>query len=187
MNFLIETSARHIHLNQADLETLFGEGYTLTHKKDLSQPGQYACEERLSIVGEKSTIKNVVILGPVRSDTQVEVSASDARTLGINAPVRESGHISNSGSCTLIGPKGELTIPKGVIIAKRHIHFNIKDAEKFGIQNKDVVKVKCGTNGRALIFDDVICRVHESFALAMHIDTDEANACGGATVGEIVK
>lgn len=175
---LIETSARHIHLSREDLNTLFGEGYELTNKKDLSQPGQFACFERVDVVGPKKTIKGVTILGPVRPATQVELSATDARSIGITAPVRESGDIAGSAGCKLIGPKGEVEIKEGVIIAKRHIHMTPKDAEEFGLKDKDVVSVKVDTDERSLTFGDVVVRVSDKFALAMHIDTDEANAAG---------
>lgn len=185
---LVETSARHIHLSQADLETLFGEGYELTNKKDLSQPGQFACVEKVTVVGPRGESK-MSILGPTRNATQVEVSLTDARTLGIKALVRESGDIEGTSGCKLVGPKGEVEIPCGVIAAKRHIHMTTKDAEEFGIQDKDVVSVKVTTDGRSLIFGDVVCRVSDSYALAMHIDTDEANAAGiaGPVQGEVIK
>ena len=127
---LVETSARHVHLSAADIETLFGKGYTLTHKKDLSQPGQYACEERVTLVGPKKPIANVIILGPARPATQVELSYTDARTLGVTAPVRESGDVAGSAPCKLVGPAGEVEIAEGVIVAKRHIHMTPADAEK---------------------------------------------------------
>ena len=187
--FLVETSARHVHLSAADIETLFGKGYTLTHKKDLSQPGQYACEERVTLVGPKKPIANVIILGPARNATQVELSFTDARTLGVSAPVRESGDVAGSAACKLVGPAGEVELTEGVIIAKRHIHMTPADAEKFGVNDKEVVSVKLDSNGRSTIFGDVVVRVNPSFALAMHIDTDEANAAAafGEFYGEIVK
>mgnify|MGYP000950767677 FL=1 len=186
---LIETSARHIHLSREDLDTLFGEGYELTNKKDLSQPGQFACFERVDVVGPKKTIKGVTILGPVRPATQVELSMTDARSIGITAPVRESGDIAGSAGCKLIGPKGEVEIKEGVIIAKRHIHMTPKDAEEFGLKDKDVVSVKVDTDERSLIFGDVVVRVSDKFSLAMHIDTDEANAAGIAceVMGTVIK
>lgn len=187
--FLVETSARHVHLSEADIETLFGKGYTLTHKKDLSQPGQYACEERVTLVGPKKPIANVIILGPARNATQVELSFTDARTLGVSAPVRESGDVCGSAACKLVGPAGEVDLTEGVIVAKRHIHMTPADAEKFGVADKEVVSVKLDSNGRSTIFGDVVVRVNPSFALAMHIDTDEANAAAafGEFYGEIVK
>ena len=187
--FLVETSARHVHLSEADIETLFGKGYTLTHKKDLSQPGQYACEERVTLVGPKKPIANVIILGPARPATQVELSFTDARTLGVTAPVRESGDVAGSAGCKLVGPAGEVEIAEGVIVAKRHIHMTPADAEKLGVFDKEIVSVKLDSNGRSTVFGDVVVRVNPNFALAMHIDTDEANAaCAfGEFYGEIVK
>ncbi len=189
MNFIVETSARHVHVTQEDLETLFGKGYELTKKKDLSQPGQYACEERVTVVGPKKEMAGVSILGPVRSASQVEISLTDARSLGIAAPVRESGDIAGSGVCKLIGPAGEVELKEGVIAAKRHIHATPEDAEKLGVADKDIVSVKINTEGRSLVFGDVVVRVSPKFALAMHIDTDESNAagCGREVYGEIVK
>lgn len=187
--FLVETSARHVHLSEADIETLFGKGHTLTHKKDLSQPGQYACEERVTLVGPKKPIANVIILGPARKATQVELSFTDARTLGVSAPVRESGDVAGSAGCKIVGPAGEIDLNEGVIIAKRHIHMTPDDAAKFGVADKDIVSVKLDSDGRKTVFGDVVVRVNPNFALAMHIDTDEANAaCAfGEFYGEIVK
>lgn len=187
---LVETSARHVHLSQADLETLFGKGATLTPKKDLSQPGQYAAEERVKVEGSKSNFPGVSILGPVRKATQVEISLTDARSIGVNAPVRESGDIEGSGTCKLSGPCGEIEIPCGVIAAKRHIHITPEDAKAFGVVEKEIVSVKISIgNGRDLILGDVVIRVSENFKTAMHIDTDEANAAGiaGEVYGEILK
>ena len=184
---LVETSARHIHLSQEHVDILFGAGHQLTHKKDLSQPGQFACEERVTVVGPKRELKNVSILGPVRKESQVELSATDARSIGLNAPVRESGVLEGSAPYKLVGPAGEVELAQGVIVAKRHIHITPEDAQAFGVSDKEIVKVKVDSDGRSLIFDDVVVRVSASYATAMHIDTDEANACGGATVGEIVK
>lgn len=187
---LVEISARHVHLSQADLETLFGAGHELTVKKELSQPGQYACNERVKVIGSKGEFPAVSILGPVRKETQVEVSLTDARSIGVNAPVRESGDLEGSGSCKLVGPAGEIEIEKGVIAAKRHIHATTADAEKMGLENGEIVSVEIPTsNGRNLIFGDVVVRVSDSYALAMHIDTDEANAAGMApnTIGTVVK
>ena len=173
---LVETSARHVHVSKEDLAVLFGEGYQLTKKKDLSQPGQFACEERVQVIGPKSSFPAVSILGPERKETQVELSASDARSIGVKAPVRESGDLEGSGACKIVGPKGEIEIEKGVIIAKRHIHMTTADAEKYGIKDKQIVSVKLETEGRSLIFGDVVARVNDNYALAMHIDTDESNA-----------
>lgn len=152
MNFVVETSARHVHVTQEDLETLFGKGYELTKKKDLSQPGQYACEERVTVVGSKKELAGVSILGPVRPATQVEISLTDARSIGVAAPIRESGDIAGSGACKLVGPAGEVELKEGVIAAKRHIHATPEDAEKLGVQDKDVVSVKIETGERSLVF-----------------------------------
>ncbi|MBQ9415117.1 MAG: phosphate propanoyltransferase [Clostridia bacterium] len=175
---LIETSARHVHVTEADLETLFGKGYQLTPKKDLSQPGQFACVERVDVVGPKRTLTGVSILGPVRPETQVELSLTDARAIGVQAPIRESGDVAGSGACKLVGPAGEVEIPQGVIAAKRHIHMTPEDAADFGVQDKDIVSVKIDSDGRAAILGDVVVRVSTKYALAMHIDTDESNAAG---------
>ena len=186
---LVETSARHVHLSAEHIEALFGKGATLTHKKDLSQPGQFACEERVTLVGPKKQIANVIILGPARPATQVEVSFTDARTLGVSAPVRESGDVAGSAGCKLVGPAGEVEISEGVIVAKRHIHLTPDDAAKFGVEDKQVVSVKIENADRTTLFGDVVCRVSPKFAAAMHIDTDEANAaCAfGEVYGEIIK
>ena len=185
---LVETSARHVHVTQADLETLFGAGYELTHKKDLSQPGQFACEERIQVIGPKGSFPKVSILGPVRPETQVELSASDARSIGVAAPCRESGDVAGSGACKLVGPAGEIELKEGVIVAKRHIHATPEDAEKYGIQDKQIVNVKIESDGRSLVFGDVVVRVSPKYALAMHIDTDESNAAFAAPgmMGEIL-
>ena len=185
---LVETSARHVHVTQADLETLFGAGYELTKKKDLSQPGQFACEERVQVIGSKGSFPKVSILGPVRPETQVELSASDARSIGVVAPCRESGDLEGSGSCKIVGPAGEIEIEKGVIVAKRHVHATPEDAEKYGLTDKQIVSVKVETDGRSLVFGDVIVRVSPKYALAMHIDTDESNAAFATPglMGEII-
>ena len=187
---LVEISARHVHVSQADLETLFGKGYELTVKKWLSQPGQFACEERVKVIGAKSEFPAVSILGPVRPETQVELSLTDARSIGVTAPVRESGDLDGSGTCKLVGPCGEVEITKGVIAAKRHIHATPEDAEKLGLTNGEIVSVEIPTaNERSLVFGDVVVRVSEKYALAMHIDTDEANAAGMKpnTMANIIK
>ena len=185
---LIETSARHIHVSQADLETLFGAGYELTPKKDLSQPGQFACEERVTVVGPKKELAGVSILGPVRPETQVEISLSDARAIGVTALIRESGETEGTMGCKLVGPAGEVEIDHGVICAKRHIHMTTADAEKYGLENKQIVSVKASGTGRETIFGDVVVRVSDSFALAMHIDTDDCNAAAitPGFIGEII-
>lgn len=185
---LIETSARHLHVDRKTLDILFGEGYELTPVKNLSQPGQFACAERVAIQCEKGGFPAVSILGPLRGATQVELSKTDARTAGVDIPIRESGDIVSSGKCTLTGPNGSVELETGVIAAKRHIHATPEDAQRYGLEDKQVVSVKVETPERSLIFGDVVVRVSEKFSLAMHIDTDEANACGftpGLT-GEII-
>ena len=173
---LVETSARHVHVTSETLAILFGEGYELTPKKDLSQPGQFACEERVQVIGPKKSFPAVSILGPVRPETQVELSASDARTIGVQAFVRESGDIAGTAPCKLVGPAGEVDIDCGVIVAKRHVHMTPEDAEKYGLRDKQIVSVKVESPERSLVFGDVVVRVSPKYALAMHIDTDEANA-----------
>ena len=186
---LVETSARHVHVSEATLKVLFGENAELTIKKELSQPGQYACNERVEIVGPKKSLPGVSILGPYRNATQVELSATDARSIGLPIAVRESGDLAGTPGCIIIGPCGYLEIKEGVIVAKRHIHATTKDAEELGVKDKDIVSVKIESNGRSLIFGDVVARVSDSYALAMHIDTDESNAvlAGPNCVGTIVK
>ncbi len=192
MEFIVETSARHVHLTKEDIKTLFGKE-DLTFKKDLSQPGQFACEERVTLVGEKkgvpTQIKNVIILGPARPASQVELSFTDARTLGVDAPVRESGDIAGTPGCKIVGPCGEVTLNEGVIIAKRHIHMTPADAEALGVSDKEIVSVSVDSADRKTVFGDVVVRVSDKFALAMHIDTDEANAaCAfGKINGSIAK
>ena len=181
MKVMVETSAHHVHVTKETLEALFGKGATLTNKKNLSQPGQFACVEKVTVVGPKSEMK-MSILGPERSADQVEISL-------IAAPVRESGDIAGTPGCKLVGPEGEVEIECGVIAAKRHIHLDPKTAEEFGLKDKQLVSVKVGENtGRATTFGDVVIRVNANYAPAMHIDTDESNAAGlGGTVdGEII-
>lgn len=169
-------SNRHLHLSQKDLEILFGSSYELKPIKDLGQPGQYAAEETISIVGPKGKIENVRILGPVRKETQVEVSKTDAFKLGLNPPVRDSGDLEGSESVLIIGPNGEVEIDKGLILAKRHIHMHTDDANHYNLKDKDIVSVYSNSEGRKIIFQDVLIRVSEKFALEFHVDTDEANA-----------
>lgn len=185
--FLVETSARHVHLTQETVDTLFGKGHQLTNKKNLSQPGQFACEEKVTVKGPKGSLK-ASILGPTRPQDQVELSLTDARTIGVSVPVRESGDVAGSTGCVIEGPCGSVEIKEGVIAAKRHIHMTKADAEKFGVSDKEIVNVKLDT-ARATIYGDVVVRVSDSYALAMHIDTDESNAaCAfGEVYGEIVK
>lgn len=188
MKIMVETSARHVHLTQADLDTLFGAGYTLTSKKDLSQPGQFACVEKVEVVGPKSSLK-MSILGPVRPETQIEVAKTDARALGIDAPLRMSGDLEGTPGCKIIGPKGEIEVQKGVIVAKRHAHMTPEQAVEYGVTDGEAVGLRLEYNDRALIFGDVIVRVSKTAGLAVHIDTDEANAAGltGTVDGDIVK
>lgn len=185
---MVETSARHVHVTEETLEILFGKGYQLTKKKDLSQPGQFACEERVQVIGPKNSFPAVSILGPTRPADQVELSASDARSIGVAAPVRESGDIAGSGACKLVGPKGEVELKEGVIVDKRHIHMTPEDAENYGVKDKQVVSVKIDSPERSLVFGDVVVRVSPKFKLAMHIDTDESNAvmAGRDATGVIV-
>lgn len=189
--FIIETSARHIHVTKETLEALFGEGAELTVRKMLSQPGQFASGEKLEVVGPKGVLK-ASILGPVRKENQVELSYSDARTIGVVAPLRESGDVKGSAPCTLRNPENgkEVVIQEGVIIAKRHVHMTPADAETFNVSNGEIVNVKVvNETGRAIIFGDTVVRVSPTYALAMHVDTDEANAgaLSGVVYGEIVK
>ncbi len=187
MKVMVETSARHLHVSQEDLVKLFGEGAVLSNKKDLSQPGQFATNEKVEVVGPKGSMK-MSILGPVRPETQVELALTDARKLGITAPIRESGDLAGTPGCKLVGPAGEVDIPCGVIIAKRHIHFNPDEAKEAGVVDKQIVSVKLDYNGRSLVFGDVVCRVSPKYAAAMHIDTDESNAAAlpGTVDGEII-
>ena len=174
----VEISARHVHLSKKDLEILFGTNTSLTPKRELSQPGQYLSEERVKLVGLKSEMNNVAILGPVRKDTQVELSISDARALGIkDITINESGYLQGAGSITIVGRNGSIEAKNSVIVAKRHIHLRKKDAEDWNIENGQIVKVKV-YGIRSLIFDEVVARVSDKFMPAMHIDFDEANACG---------
>ena len=187
--FIVETSARHIHVTKESLAVLFGEGHELTPKKDLSQPGQFACEERVTIVGPKRELANVSILGPVRKADQLELSATDARTIGLSAPVRESGDLAGSAGCKVVGPCGEIEMKEGVIVAKRHIHMTPEDAAELDVKNGQIVDVLVENgNGRRTIFGDTVVRVSPSYALAMHIDTDEAHAamCAKNQMGTIV-
>ena len=188
MKIMVETSAHHVHVTRATLDALYGEGYQLTNKKDLSQPGQFACFEKVTVVGPRGEM-TMSILGPERPDDQVEVSLTDARELGITAPVRESGAVQGTPGCKLVGPKGEVEIAQGVIAAKRHIHLDPKTAEEFGLKDQQVVSAKVGIGtGRETIFGDVVVRVSPKYAPAMHVDTDESNAAGlaGTVDGEII-
>ena len=185
---LVETSSRHVHVTKEHLEIIFGAGAVLHNKRELSQPGQFLTEEKVTLVGPKREIKGVSILGPERPATQVEVSLTDARTLGVSAPIRESGDVAGSAGCKLVGPCGEVELTEGVIAAKRHIHLTPESAAEFGVADKEIVCVKIDS-ARPLVFDDVVVRVSEKFAPAMHVDTDESNAAAlsGEVYGEIIK
>lgn len=170
----VGVSARHIHVSREDLDVLYGKGYELTVMKDLSQPGQYAAKENVELVTEKGTMK-VRILGPVRKQTQIELALTDSVKLGVTPPVRDSGDLKESPGLIIRGPQGEVKIDEGVIAACRHIHMTPAEAEVFCLNDKDIVKVRCGGD-RGLIFDNVLVRVNDNYSLEMHIDTDEGNA-----------
>ena len=183
--FIVETSARHVHVSQADLETLFGAGYQLTPKKDLSQPGQYACAERVDVVGPKKALTGVSILGPIRKESQVEISVTDSFVLKVKPPVRESGSLVGSSPITIIGPKGIVTLKQGCIIANRHIHMSPADGARFGVKDGDYITVDAFSGTKRTRWYDVQVRVSDKFCLEMHVDTDDANAVGfknGSTV-----
>ncbi|GHU54489.1 phosphate propanoyltransferase [Clostridia bacterium] len=188
MSFIVETSARHVHVSKEHLAILFGADAKLTPKKDLSQPGQFLSEEKVEVVGSKGSLK-MSILGPERNATQVEISATDARSIGVVAPIRESGDIAGSGGCKVVGPVGEIEIKEGVIIAKRHVHLTPEGAEAEGVKDKEIVWVKLITDGRSAILGDTVVRVSPAFGNAMHIDTDESNAISATSnlQGEIVR
>jgi putative phosphotransacetylase len=181
-------SNRHLHVSQADLETLFGKDHQLTPTKDLSQPGQFACEETVNIIGPKGTIAKVRILGPVRVATQVEISRTDSFPLGVTPPVRDSGSISGSASITIEGPKGRVELKEGVIIAQRHLHLHTDQAKELGLQDKSWISVKFDGD-RSIVFNKVLVRVSPNFAKDLHLDTDEANAAGlkNGDLGTIIK
>jgi len=173
---VVGVSNRHVHLSREDLEKLFGEGYELTPLRPLGQPGQYASEECVELIGPKGSFAKVRILGPVRKNSQVEISRTDSFKLGVTPPVRDSGDIEGTPGIRIKGPLGEIELEKGVIIAKRHIHMLPSDADLYGVKDKDLVSVFCDKEGRKLIFQDVLIRVSEKFALEFHVDIDEANA-----------
>mgnify|MGYP004697379799 CR=1 FL=1 len=189
MKVLVETSARHVHLTEETFKTLFGENAELTVKKYLSQPGQFASEQRINVIGPKKAIANVSILGPFRKDNQVELSGTDARSIGLPVVIRESGDIKGTPGCILEGPCGKVEISEGVIVAKRHIHMTSKDAQENGFVDKQIVSVKIENDVRSTVFGDVVVRVRDDFALAMHIDTDESNAAAVAPgyMAEVIK
>jgi len=187
LDVLVETSARHVHLTKEHVGILFGEGASLTFKRALSQPGEFLSEQRVDVIGEKKTLSNVAVLGPERSATQVELSLTDARSIGVDAPVRLSGDVAGSGSCKITGPCGSIEMSEGVISAKRHIHFTPGDAEAFGVKDKQTVSVAFG-GPRAMVMGEVTVRVSPNFKLAMHVDVDEANAAGlsGEVYGAVI-
>ena len=171
----MEASGRHVHVTQTQARTLFGHG--LTPDRPLSQPGQWVAKERVTVIGPKGEFQNVAVLGPERKEAQVEISITDARTLGIDAPVRLSGDVSGSPGCVIVGQCGRVTLPQGVIAAKRHIHLTPEDAARFGVRDKQTVKLRTYT-ARPVVFEDVAVRVSPEFASFVHLDYDEANACG---------
>ena len=184
----VEISARHIHLSQSDLEKLFGAGYELKNIKDLSQEGEFAAEETVTLVGPKRKLENLRVVGPVRQATQAELAYTDTFSLGIDAPLRISGDVAGSAGAKLIGPAGKVDLKEGVIVAKRHLHINQKEADKLGFKNDDVVKVAVGGE-RGLIFDNIVVRIKPNFHISVHLDTDEANASGCGKIcsfGELI-
>ncbi|UNK21347.1 phosphate propanoyltransferase [Paenibacillus sp. N3/727] len=186
--FEVEASGKHVHLSRKDIDSLFGEGYQLTKAKDLSQPGQYACKERVTLIGPKGSLHNVVVLGPERKESQVEVSLTDAVVLGVPVPVKESGKLEGTPGIVIASGRNVIRLDCGLIAAQRHIHVKAEDAEKLNVTNGEIVQVK--VNGkRPLIFDDVLVRVSPNYETYMHIDYDEANACGfmKGTKGKILK
>jgi len=184
---LLETSVRHVHLSKEHLKILFGSSEGVLHsKRALSQPGQFACQERVDVVGPKRTLSGLTIVGPARSQTQVELSISDARAVGLDPPVRLSGDLEGSAPCKIIGPCGEIELEEGVIIMQRHIHMTPEDAEHFGRRNNELVSIRVESPTRSLTFDDVIIRVSENAGLAIHIDTDESNAAGGSATTAVI-
>ena len=187
LSLIVETSSRHVHVSAEHLAALFGPDAALTYIRELSQPGQYLCEQRVDIVGPKRTLKNVAILGPVRPATQVEISLTDARTLGVDAPVRESGNVTGSGAIEIVGPCGSISISEGVIAAKRHIHITPEDAQKYGLKDKQIVSVSID-GARKTTFGETVLRVSPDFRTRMHIDTDESNAAGisGEVTGVVI-
>ena len=184
----VEISARHIHLNQTDLENFFGAGYELKKIKDLSQEGEFAAEETVALIGPKRKLENLRVVGPVRQATQVELAYTDAFSLGLDAPLRISGNVAGSAGAKLIGPAGEVDLKEGIIVAKRHLHINQKEADELGLKNDDLVKVKV-TGERGLVFENVVVRIKPNFHISVHVDTDEANASGCGKVcgfGELI-
>lgn len=184
----IGISNKHLHLKEEDIGILFGKGHQLTPTKPLVQPGQFACEEKVDIVGPKGTLKGVRVLGPARKETQVELAMTDARSIGIKAPVRESGKLEGTPGCRLVGPAGEVELDHGVIIALRHIHLSPKQAEEAGVKDKDIISIRV-EGERGLVFNNLLVRSGEGHEREIHIDTDEANGagCGPDSVGILLK
>ena len=184
----IGLSNKHLHLQKEHIEILFGKGHELTPTKPLVQPGQFACEEKVDIVGPKNTLKGIRVLGPTRPETQVEVAMTDARTLGIKAPVRESGKLEGTPGCKIVGPCGEVEIDHGVIVALRHVHLSPAQAEEAGVKDKDIVSIKI-EGERGLVFNNVLVRSGDAHEREVHLDTDEGNAagCGPDAVCTIIK
>lgn len=184
----VEISARHVHLTQEAVDVLFGKGYLLTKKRSLSQPGQYLAEERVKLVTAKGQLSNIAILGPVRPENQVELSLTDARILGVTAPICLSGDLEGAADVVIVGPKGVITAKRSVMIAKAHVHMTPEDAKIYGVKNNDHVSVQIGTE-RKVTLNDVIVRVSGEYALAVHIDFDEANAAqiSGNVTGLLIK
>jgi acetate kinase len=174
----ISISARHVHLSQGDFEALFGPGRKMSIRTNLTQPGQFACNEQVTLVGPRNSIERVRILGPARSESQVEISKTDALKLGLDVPVRASGDTEGSPGGTLVGPYGKVELTRGIIVAARHIHMSPDDATRFNVKDKDVVGVRVASPVRTLVFENVLVRVHPDFRLDMHIDTDESNSAG---------
>jgi len=186
---LINLSNRHLHLSSEDLELLFGTGYALTRAKDLIQPGQFACAEHVTVESPGGSLQNVRILGPERSETQCEILASDTFTLGVpGCPVRESGHLEGSFPFTIVGPAAALRKSRGLIIAQRHIHFDLESAQRYGVEDGEVVHLRV-PGERGAVFENVVCRVHQNYALECHLDFDEGNAVGigNGARGELIK
>ena len=175
---IVEVSARHVHLSEKHLDCLFGQGHQLKKIKDLSQPGMFSAQETLVVETIKNKFNNVRIIGPLRSQTQVEISKSDAYYLGINPPIRKSGDLTGSEKCKLIGPKGEIDLEKGVIVAQRHLHLDLQTAEQYNLKNNQLVSVKIDSEKRSITFHQIIIRVSADFKPAIHLDTDEGNAAG---------
>lgn len=187
LSIIIEGSARHVHVTREDLETLFGAGYRLHNKRELSQPGEFLSEEKVRVEGPRGAIDRISILGPERKATQVELSLTDARVLGLTPPIRESGQLAGSAGCRVVGPAGAVELTEGAIIAKRHVHVTPEDAEAYGLKNRDIVSVRV-EGERALTFGEVVVRVSPTFCTRMHLDFDEMNAAGlsGETTGTVI-